>query len=280
MIKMGMTLPGYGLYTELMRRQPALASTALVFLLAMVPTMLALSFDTRTVNDISVWVKPTKFLLSLAVYYLTICWFFGYLPADVQRTRVGRFIIWGTIGVGVAEMLWLLLAATAGVPAHFNRESIVWSMAYPVAGVGATVLLIGMFMQARLIARHALTDLSPLFRLGVVTGTYIACVSTLFTAYFLAAGTGHWVGGTASDMNGLPALGWSRTGGDLRVPHFWALHAHQLVPLLVWVLADKLGWVKAKAGVIFIVAAYLVFVVGVFLQALRGQPFPIGLTGL
>ena len=271
-----MILPGYGLYTELMRRQPALASTALVFLLAMVPTILALSFDTRTVNDISVWVKPTKFLLSLAVYYLTIGWFFGYLPADAQRSRVGRFIIWGTIGVGVAEMLWLLLAASAGVPAHFNRDSIVWSMAYPVAGVGATVLLIGMFMQARLIAGHTLPAVSPLFRLAIVTGTYIACVLTLFTAYFLAAGTGHWVGGTASDMNGLPAFGWSRTGGDLRVPHFWALHAHQLVPLLVWVLADRLGWVKARAGVILIVAAYVVLVVGVFLQALSGQPFPFG----
>ena len=273
---MGVIWPGYGLYTELMRRQPVLASAALVFLLAMVPTMLALSFDTRTVNDISVWVKAAKFLLSLAVYYLTICWFFGYLPVDVQRTRVGRFIIWGTIGVGVAEIVWLLLAAVAGVPAHFNRESIVWSMAYPVAGVGATVLLIGMFMQARLIAHHALPDVSRLFRLGIVTGTYIACVSTLSTAYFLAAGTGHWVGGTPTDLNGLPVFGWSRTGGDLRVPHFWALHAHQLVPLLVWVLADRLGWVKARAGVILIVAAYVVLVVGVFLQALSGQPFPFG----
>ena len=80
-------------------------------------------------------------------------------------------------------------------------------------------------------------------------------------------------------MNGLPALGWSRTGGDLRVPHFWALHAHQLVPLLVWVLADQLGWVKARAGVILIAAAYVVFVVGVFVQALMGQPFPFALSG-
>lgn len=274
------TFPGLGAYAELRRRQPVLASTALVFLLAMVPTLLAMQFDTRTVNDVSVWVKPTKFLLSLAVYYVTIGWYFGYLPLDVQRIRLARFVIWGTISVGVAEILWLVLAAVAGVPAHFNRDSIVWSMAYPVAGIGATVLLIGMFLQARLIARHALPDVSPLFRLGVVVGTYVACASTLLTAYFLAAGTGHWVGGTASDLHGLPLLGWSRSGGDLRVPHFWALHAHQLVPLLVWVAVDKLGWVKNRGGVLLIAALYVALVVGVFVQAINGQAFPFGVSGV
>lgn len=268
--------PGFGIYAELRRRQPVLASTALVFLLAMVPTLLAMSFDTRTVNDVNVWVKPTKFLLSLAVYYTTVGWYFGYLLPDVQQTRVARFIIWSTIVVGVAEMLWLVLAAVAGVPAHFNRASIVWSIAYPVAGVGATVLLIGMFLQARLITRHALPDVSPLFRLGVLAGTYVACASTLLTAYFLAAGTGHWVGGTSSDLNGLTMFGWSRDGGDLRVPHFWALHAHQLVPLLVWVFVEKLGWVKARGGVFLIVMTYVGFVAAVFAQALSGQSFPFG----
>lgn len=273
-------IPGFDVYAELRRRQPVLASMALVFLLAMVPTLLAMQFDTRTINDVNVWVKPTKFLLSLAVYYLTIGWYFGFLPFDVQRTRVARFVIWGTISVGVAEILWLVLAAVAGVPAHFNRDSIVWSIAYSVAGVGATVLLIGMFLQARLIARHGLASVSPLFRLGVVAGTYVACASTLFTAYFLAAGTGHWVGGAASDLHGLPLLGWSRSGGDLRVPHFWALHAHQLVPLLVWGLVDKLGWVKARWGVLMIAGLYAALIVGLFVQALRGQPFPFGLGGI
>ena len=80
-------------------------------------------------------------------------------------------------------------------------------------------------------------------------------------------------------MNGLPAFGWSRTGGDLRVPHFWALHAHQLVPLLVWVLADHLGWVKARAGVMLIAVLYAAGVVGVFVQALSGQPFLFALSG-
>ena len=276
MMSMSKTMSGFDLYAELRRRQPVLASTACVFLLAMVPTLLAMQFDARTVNDINVWVKPTKFLLSLAVYYVTIGWYFGYLPSDVQRTRVARFVIWGTLSVGVAEILWLILAAVAGVPAHFNRDSIVWSIAYPVAGIGATVLLIGMFLQARLIARHALTDVSPLFRLGVLAGTYVACASTLLTAYFLAAGTGHWVGGTSSDLNGLTMFGWSRDGGDLRVPHFWALHAHQLVPLLVWMFVEKLGWVKARGGVLLIVTAYVGFIAAVFAQALNGQPFPFG----
>ena len=261
---------------ELWRRQPALASMALVFLLAMVPTLLAMQFDIRTVNGVNVWGKPTKFLFSLSVYYATIGWYFGFLPFAVQRTPLARFIIWGTIAVGVVEILWLVLAAVAGVPAHFNRDSIVWSIAYPLAGIGATVLLIGMFLQALLITRHTLPGTSPLLRMGVVAGTGIACAATLLTAFVLAGGTGHWVGGEASDTNGLPVFGWSRSGGDLRVPHFWALHAHQLVPLLVWVLGEKLGWVQSRWGVWLIASAYVGFVIVVFVQALSGHPFPFG----
>ncbi len=270
-------MPGAGVYAELRRRQPVLAGMALVFLLAMIPTVFAMQFDERTVNDVNVWVKPAKFLFSLAVYYATIGWYFGYLSVETQRTRPARFIIWATITVGVLEILWLVLAAVYGVAAHFNRESIVWSIAYSVAGVGATVLLMGMFLQARLISRAALPGVPPLFRLGLVAGTYVACVATLFTASVLAGGTGHWVGGANSDLDGLPVLGWSRSGGDLRVPHFWALHAHQLVPLLVWVLCVKLGWVQGRLGVLVIVAIYVVFVIAVFVQALSGQPFPMRL---
>ena len=263
-------------FDELASRQPILAGVALVMLLATVPALLAMHFDPRTVNDISGWVKPVKFLVSLSLYYATLAWYFGYLPEMVRCGRLARWIVAMTILVGVAEMLWLFAAAAAGVPAHFNRDASLFQLAYPLAGVGATILLVGMFVQARMIAAHALPTLSHPFRLGIVAGTYSACVATLLTAAVLAAGSGHWVGGTPSDADGLFLLGWSRDGGDLRVPHFWALHGHQIVPFLVWLGADRLGWIRGRSGVLFIVACYLLWVALTFVQAMYGMPFPWG----
>ena len=268
---------GVRLFSELWQRQPVLASFALVLLLAMLPTLLAMHLDLRTLNGISVWMKPAKFLFSLAVYYATLAWFFGYLPPQAPRTRAGRFVIWGSIAVGLFEMLWLIAAAVGGVAAHFNRESLVWIVAYGTAGAGATTLLVAMLIQGRMIARATVDGarqaISPQFRAALVAGVWIAFIGTLVTAFTLSSGTAHWVGGTQSDAAGLALLGWSRDGGDLRVAHFWALHAHQVLPVMFWLLSEKLQLVRGMLAVRVLAALYVAFIGFTFVQALMGQPF-------
>ena len=46
---------------EALARQRALTIWALVLLVAMVPTALALMFDTREIRGVNVWIKPLKF---------------------------------------------------------------------------------------------------------------------------------------------------------------------------------------------------------------------------
>lgn len=259
-------------FQELRRRQPALATMALLFALAIVPCLIALAVDTRTVNDISVWIKPTKFLLSLSVYYATLAWCFGFLPAAAQQTRAGRFVIVVPLIAGVLEMAWLLAAAVLGVPAHFNRASPVWAVAYGAAGVGAVLLLVAIFVQGRMIARDRTVEVAPALRRALVLGATLSAAATLVTAGVLSSGSSHWVGGPASDAGGLPLIGWSRQGGDLRVAHFFALHLQQALALVGWALARG-RWAERTRLVDIAAAGMLAFTIFTFVQALAGRPW-------
>lgn len=259
------------LLAELHRRQPQLAATARLFLVATLPLLLALLIDSRTVNDINVWIKPIKFLVSLSLYYATLAWFCAYLPEQVLRSRAGRFIVYVPIAVGVLEMSWLILAAAHGVPSHFNPNGL-WSLAYRAAGIGAAILMLAVLVQGILVARHRHAAIAAPLRLAVVLSAVIAFVTTMAFAGYMGRNYSHWIGGIASDAAGLPLFGWSRTGGDLRVAHFWGLHASQLLPLAAWLLVS--AKVRAARFAVWMLAlAYTAFVVFTFAQALRGEAF-------
>jgi hypothetical protein len=263
--------PITGALAELERRQPQLASVARLFLLAAIPCLIAMIVDSRTVNDVSGWIKPTKFFVSLALYFATLAWYFGYLPQTAQRSYAGRFVIWAAIIAGTLEMTWMVAAATNGVPAHFNREG-VWATAYSLAGVGAVTLMIAVLVQGVQLARDRVVRIAPAFRLSLVIGAILSCAATVFIAMTLASGDGHWIGGARSDAGGLPLLGWSRTGGDLRVAHFWALHAQQFIPLAGWlVVRTRMRW--QRSAVLVFAAAYIGLMAFTFMQALQEQPF-------
>jgi hypothetical protein len=84
---------------------------------------------------------------------------------------------------------------------------------------------------------------------------------------------------------GLPLLGWSTTGGDLRVGHFAGLHAMQVLPLLGFLLTRPAAvrrWnLRQRTRLMLIAgASYLALTMLVTWQALRGQSIvaPDGLT--
>lgn len=256
---------------ELHARQPALATAAELCLLGAIPVVLAASLDDRQVNDVDVWLKPLKFFISLAIYYATLAWLHGYLPERVRTRRLGRVLVGLPIVVGLLEMVWLLGAAAAGQPSHFNQSAPIYAVSYTLAGLGATLLMVTALATGILVGRAKEPMLPPALRLSVMLGATIAFVGTMVTAGFLASGSGHWVGGELSDAGGLPLLGWSRTGGDLRIAHFFALHALQVVPLLGW-LATGAGAHRGKAAVWLGATLYAGWITFTFVWALAGRP--------
>src|SRR5690606_19620844 len=128
-----------------------------------------------------VWIKPTKFFVSLAVYYATLAWAFGYLSAGARRSRAGRFVVAAPLAAGLYEMTWIVLAAVNGVPSHFNADSLLWATAYRLGGAGSLALIGAILVQGLLIARERSVSIAPALRWGIVAGALIAFGATLIT---------------------------------------------------------------------------------------------------
>lgn len=257
-------------------RAARLALQGAAFMVALlVPFAAAGLIDGRTLNDISVWVKPTKFAVSLAVHFATIGLVLGLVERGMREGIAVRALTVAMVAAGIGEIAYIAVQAARGRASHFNDDTPFEAMAYSVMGVGAIVLVAVPMALGLLVAFRGRTDLGAGLRLGAVIGLVAGGLLTLVTAFVLGSGMidgpGHWVGGIRSDAGGLPLVGWSRTGGDLRVPHFFATHGMQALPV-VGLLADGLAPWRARSLVIVAAAGWVLVVAGTFAQAVMGLP--------
>ena len=240
------------------------------------PSLIALSIDERVLNDISVWIKPLKFQASLILMLGTLLLL---LPLIEQRTRAGRGV-WLASMVAVitasAEILYITLQAARGRASHFNDSTPLEAMAYSVMGAGAALLVLSSLVIGVYILLRPRPDAPTGLRLGGGWGLVLGSIATLFTAFVLGGGQidgpGHWVGGVRTDLGGLPLFGWSQTGGDLRVPHFFATHIMQALPILGLAL-DRIAPRFARPGIALGAILSIAVVIGTFVQAVQGRPF-------
>ena len=139
-------------------------------------------------------------------------------------------------------------------------------------GLGAVLLTSATSVYAFQIARNPSTGLAPALKDAIVIGLALVLPLTLVTAGTMSALGGHFVGGSGSDAGGLPLMGWSRDGGDLRVAHFFATHAMHFIPAFGLVSAAVFGPAN-RVPIWLFAAAFVAFVGFLFVQALMGQPF-------
>jgi hypothetical protein len=239
------------------------------------PTVGAMLIETRQLNGINIWIKPLKFELSMALNLLTLFVLLRTLPVVDRDTR---FIRWSAVAVAAAstfEIVYIALQAARGVGSHYNVGTRLEALGYQLMGVGAVTMVLGAFLIGIAIRRSSPQHGREGLHLGAWSGLVLGSVLTFVTAGVLSAGIdgpGHWVGGVKSDVAGLPLTGWSTTGGDLRVPHFFATHLAQALPLL-GLAADRLRlpaprrWIAMGAAVGGLVVALT------FAQAIAGRPF-------
>ena len=218
-------------------------------------------FDARLINGVSLWEKPSKFFLSLTIHMATLAWGISLLPVETQRSRGVRIATYIFFAAAVFELAYMLFQATLGEASHFNRTTPFHAMMYNLMGLGAVTLTVVTAYLGWRIRRAGATPMH--FAAG--WSFIVSAVATTAVAGFLASGNSHWIGGDQTDATGLPFFHWSTTGGDLRVPHFAALHIMQAVPLITWFWPDKRIATAA-------LAAGVAVVIGLSAQALMGMP--------
>ena len=248
---------------------------AAIMLAFAVPTLAALLLDDRQIHGVSVWDKPLKFEVSLALHLLTLGLLSRTQSALVAGSRRMRAAYLVSAFAAFGETAYIVLQAARARDSHFNYTTPVESFMYAMMGLGATALVVCAFIIGLGIRTGAKPGIGAGIRDGAAWGLMLGAVGTFITAGVMSTGllggAGHWVGGVHSDAHGLPLTGWSTTGGDLRVGHFFATHMMQVLPLAGW-WADR--WLPQRARQVVRAAAVVMamIVVFTFIEAVRGQP--------
>lgn len=241
--------------------------------------------DDRILGGSRIWAKPLKFSLSFAIYAVTLAWLISMLP------RHRRLAWWSGTVLAVASVLEMVAVVTQvvrGRPSHFNVSTPLDSAIFSAMGMLVAVIFLATLVVAVLLSVTRLDD--PVTSLALRVGAVIT-VAGLSVGFLMlgatpaqmpvaaatagAGPTGAHSVGVADGGPGLPFLGWSTTGGDLRVGHFLGIHGLQVMAVLALLLGTTVGRRLDEATRLRAVAlgatGYGVLVALSVWQALRGQ---------
>ena len=254
------------------RLAPALWWCAILLLVTSAVTAVLIAVDDRTLHGVSVWLKPWKFQFSTAVHLITLAVCAVPLASSPGFARPLRRLGMLALLASAFEIVYITWRASRGEASHFNIGTPLAGAMYALMGLGAVTLTgCAGWLGWRVLREPALAT-KPLLRQGIGWSLLIGCVLGTLSGAYVSAQTGHWVGGTPSDALSVPVVGWSLDGGDLRVAHFFGLHAMQILPLVAWALSGRMSdapALRAWWGVALLYSGWTVFT---FVQAVLGRP--------
>ncbi|MFC8125045.1 hypothetical protein [Streptomyces sp. NPDC057302] len=255
---------------------------------------IGLVVDDRLLVGSPIWFKPFKFSVSFVAYGLSLAWMLSLLDRGRLAGRwAGTVVALASLG----EMVLITGQVVRGKRSHFNHRTPFDEAVFNAMAVTVVVLWLGTLFIAILLLRARIADRASAWamRCGIVIALAGAAVGFLMTQPTPGQerGSSPIVGahsvGVPDGGPSMPLTGWSRTGGDLRVPHFVGMHALQLLPLLLMALTalatrPRFGLLadeRVRLRLVLVASgAYAAAFALVTWQALRGQPLlrPDGAT--
>jgi hypothetical protein len=247
-------------------------------------TLVGLVVDPRVITGAPAWLKPAKFAISTSIYAFTFVWLLSFIRGHARLVALSA----NTVAVGLTlEVALIVVQVVRGTTSHFNYATPLDGAVFSTMAVVIVLVWLMSALAAGLLIAQRLED--PAFAWALRLGLLIALVGMAIAFFMpqptpaqraaLAAGAAPTVLGAHSvgvpdGGPGLPIVGWSTVGGDLRLPHFVGLHGLQALPLFGWLLlvrAPRLG-ARPRLQLVWTAGlAYLGLLAILTWQALRGQ---------
>ena len=180
--------------------------------------------------------------------------------------KLKRRFIWFTVFAMGFEMLAVATQAARGELSHFNQHGIYNIILYALMGIVITAqTLFSLYLAFRFFQHTPRTltySMLWAIRLGII-------ISTIFALQggFIGQRMAHTVG-AADGSPGIPILNWSKEYGDLRIAHFFGLHALQILPIFAYI-----GKFRDKVPVMIFGLCYFCLVSFIFYYALLGKGY-------
>jgi hypothetical protein len=263
----------------------ALTVLAIAMLVTLAGTVVGLAVDHRVITGAPAWLKPAKFAISISIYSFTFVWLLGFIKGHPRLVSIAANV---TAISFLVEIIIIVLQAARGTTSHFNLSTPIDGMLFTTMGIFIAFTWLMNLMVGLLLVKQRISD--SIFKWSLRLGIAISLVG-MSVAFFMvrpsreqkaAMATGQRVTavgahsvGVADGGLGLPIVGWSTKGGDLRAAHFVGLHAMQVLPLLGWLLRRRrFNWLTEKHRLAILFTAgggYLGLTILLTWQALRGQ---------
>jgi hypothetical protein len=176
--------------------------------------------------------KPLKFAMSIAAFLVTVA-------ALMPSLSVGEGVRWllaGALSLSLTvEMTAIGTQALRGRRSHFNVN-----VQGPLDALMTRAMLLGIVVvQLTMAAVTLIATALPVAQPALLTAAFRAALWIFQFAAVSGIGMGnrgrHTIGGDDGGP-GMAVTNWSATHGDLRVSHFFSLHALQVIPLFAIIL--------------------------------------------
>lgn len=196
-------------------------------------------FDQRLLADERLWAKPAKFQISVVVHFITLAVLASLLRPEKRYGIAWKAVSYSVVAAGIFEIMYIFLQAARGRESHFNLSTPIEATMYSLMGLGALMLVLGSFYLGYLLFReYQLTRTQPLLlasALGLIAGSLL----TLIVASYMSSQVDNGITANPLEAARVPLFGWYLNGQDLRIPHFFATHLMQLIPLYGFWLSRK-----------------------------------------